>query len=100
MDIQIKYYVNQWWLRLTGADAMAIGRNVFFKRSKGFVSDRLIRHEQEHVRQCSEYLLLGQWWIATLRFITVYIGQWLGAGFRYSKMRFEIEAREAERKKK
>jgi len=37
--------------------------------------------------------------IAIPLFLIVYVGQWIKAGFRYRQIRYEIEARAAEKKK-
>ena len=99
ISIEIKHHYHQKWVKKIGTGAITIGRHIFFKEYKSRVSQRLIRHETEHVRQYNRYRLFGQWWIAIPLFLLVYIGQWVKAGFRYSQIRYEIEARAAEKKK-
>ena len=84
------------WVSKINADAITFGRHIFYTESKMLVSDRLHRHELAHVRQYEKYRIFGIGWISIPLFLIVYVGQWIGAGFRYSKIPYEIEARIAE----
>jgi len=81
------------WVRLAaapGADATTIGRTVFARRGVA-VSERLRRHEYEHVLQYHE---LGR-----ARFLVRYVGEYLRWRLRrhghrgaYRRISFEVRA--------
>lgn len=98
-NVEIKcHYQQKWVRRIFNASGITFGRHIFFSRSRSLVSRRLLKHETEHVRQYNRYRYWGQWWIAIPLFLVVYAGQWVKAGFRYRQIRYEIEARAAEKK--
>lgn len=99
-NIEIKHHYHQKWVKkIFRTSGITFGRHIFYKEYKSRVSQRLIKHEIEHVRQYNRYRLWGQWWIAIPLFLIVYTGQWVKVGFRYKQIRYEIEARAAEKKK-
>ncbi len=98
-NIEIKYHYKQKWVGKIGAKAITFGRHIYFSAYKSRVSQRLIRHETAHVQQYDRHRLFGQWWIAIPLFLLVYAAQWVCAGYRYSQIRYEIEAKAAEKKK-
>lgn len=80
------------WLP-TDADAITFGRHVFFRET--YPSERLVRHEAEHVKQYKEH--------GVVRFLFIYLrdyvsGRLIGLSHRdaYRNIRFEVLAREAE----
>jgi len=73
-----------------GADAITIGRLISVRRSAAG-SERLLRHEEEHVRQWRAYGFVG--------FLRRYLGAYFGSRLRgyghwgaYRRIPFEIEA--------
>ena len=99
-NVKIKYHYHRKWVKkIFRTDGITFGRHTYFRRYKSRVSQRLIRHEKKHMEQYDRYRFWGQWWIAVPLFIFVYICQWICAGFRYSRVRYEKEARAAEKKK-
>ncbi len=79
-----------------GSDAITIGSLICVRKARA-ASPRLLRHEEEHVRQWRE---LGAW-----RFLRTYLGsylywRWQGFGHRaaYRLIPLEVEAEEAARR--
>jgi hypothetical protein len=79
-----------------GSDAITIGSVISVRRAAAG-SERLLRHEEEHVRQWRE---LGAW-----KFLRIYLGsyarwRWRGFGHRaaYRLIPLELEAEEAARR--
>jgi len=96
---EAKYHYHQRWVGWFSRAAVTIGRHIFFKRGSTRVPWRLYEHELEHVRQYARFRLLGQWWVAIPAFLAVYACQWAAAGFRWRRIRYEVEARAAEERK-
>ena len=90
-------HYHQKWVDKIGARAITFGRHIFFNDYKSKVSVRIMRHELAHVHQYERYRLFGIGWISIPLFLVVYVGQWVKAGFRYSQIEFEFEARAAEK---
>jgi hypothetical protein len=85
MKLRIK-----WKSRLVppGYTAWVVYPFMLFRHDRLDVSDRLFRHELEHI-----YQVQRDGW---LRFYFGYLWQWVRGGFKYSKIRYEIEAEAAE----
>jgi hypothetical protein len=95
----IRYHYNQRWVGWLGRAGITFGRHVFFRYPKWVIRKRLYRHEAEHVRQYARFRLFGQWWwTSVVPFLAVYLCQWVAAGFRWRRIRYEVEARAAERR--
>lgn len=77
------------WFVPPGKDAWVIAPYMFFRHAKVDVSDRLFRHELEHLYQVSR----DGWF----RFYLGYVWDWLTNGFDYHKIKYEVEARAKER---
>ena len=93
---EIRYHYCQGWVRRLNRAGITFGRHVFFRNKDFYISQRLYRHELAHVRQYAKFRLFGQWWIAIPAFLAVYAWQWAAAGFRWRRIRYEVEARRAE----
>ena len=97
-DIEPRYHYDKQWVRtISGQGGMTFGRHVFFAYSTHLLTDRLMKHEKQHVQQYARFRIFKWWWTSIPIFLTVYVFQWIMVGFRYSKIPLEIEARAAER---
>ena len=78
---------NSWIPKLLNAGATTVGDTIYIRASK--TSDRsmylLFAHEMVHVRQ---YRSMG----GVFNFLFTYFWQWVGCGFKYSKIPLEVEA--------
>ena len=83
----MKVKLNHWLLKFFPKRfvAVTIGQTIYVR--KPIISTRLLKHEMAHVRQWEQY---GIW------FLVLYL--WESIKHGYTNNRFEIEAREAERK--
>lgn len=90
---ETKWYFNCWWL-FSSFPAITIGNRVFCKysienyKTKPAYFAKLKLHEGTHVLQYEKYSIPGFWFL--------YITDWIINGFRYSKIKFEVEAKMAE----
>ena len=96
-NFEVRFYYCQRWLGPFGRTGIAVGRWVFFRWPFWMVTDRLLDHETEHCKQYDRLRLLGQWWVAIPAFWAAYACQWVAAGFRWRRIRYEVEARRAEK---
>mgnify|MGYP000754129952 CR=1 FL=1 len=87
---------NHWLPKLINANAIVINKKIYFAMSKEKVSDRLLKHEQEHIKQQEEEGFLS--------FLFNYIKEYLGNrldGMKhyeaYYNISYEVEARKAEK---
>lgn len=85
MKLRIIY--NTWFVP-PGSDAWVIYPFMFFRQHRVDVSNRLFRHELEHV-----YQVQRDGWF---KFYLGYLWDWLTNGRDYYKIRYEVEARAKE----
>lgn len=76
---------SHWIPKLFRMGATTIGHTIYFAGPKESVSLTLFKHEVTHVHQAE---MAG----GTIPFLLTYFWQWVGAGFRYSKIPMEISA--------
>ena len=81
MKIRPKYHV--WFLRRSWINGITIYPFIFFKQKKFFVSDRLFRHELEHI-----YQVKREGWF---KFYIKYL--YYQYKFGYKQIPYEVEAR-------
>lgn len=92
----VKHHYNHWLPKLLKANAVTIGKHIFYARSPQLVSDRLRRHEFAHVKQYKKYTIPG--------FLIIYFYEYLKGRISglthlkaYKNIPFEKDAREYER---
>ena len=96
-DFDVQFHYNQKWVRtLSGQGGITLGRNIYFVYRRDQITVKFMKHELKHVEQYSRFRPFGWWWPSIPVWLLIYVGQWICAGFRYSKIRWEIEARVAE----
>jgi len=97
IDFDVRFHYNRKWVRtISGQGCMTFGRNLYFVYRRDQITERFMKHELKHVEQYSRLRLFGWWWISIPPWLFLYFCQWIAAGFRYSNIRFEREARAAE----
>ena len=96
-DFDVRFHYNQKWVRtLSGQGGITLGRNIYFVYRRTQITETFMKHELKHVEQYSRFRLFGWWWISIPPWLVVYVVQWIFAGFRYSKIPYELEAVAAE----
>ena len=83
------WHYNKKWVKWLGILAITIGNSIYTWKSE--LHESTMRHELKHVEQYNRYKPF-----MVIRFIIVYMWQWIKVGFVYRNIPFEIEAREAE----
>jgi len=82
MTVKIKY--NTWFLRKSWIGGLTIYPFIFFKRSKEEVTDRLFRHELEHIYQVQA--------VGWIKFYALYLLENLRNGYKNNKYELAAEA--------
>jgi purine-cytosine permease-like protein len=86
MDPKPARHVVRWFLRRTGFAGVCLAPWGIYILAEHLLSQRLIRHEQQHWRQWER--------MGTIRYYATYVWQVLRYGYAASPM--EVEARAAE----
>lgn len=85
---------NHWLPKLINANAIVINKTIYYALPKEQVSDRLIKHEQEHVKQQEQDGLF--FYVRYLKEYLTNLIKYRSHQKAYWYISYEVEARKAE----
>jgi len=88
---------NHWLPKLLNVNAIVINRTIYFAMAADKVSDRLMQHEKEHVRQQQKevFLFYPKYFKEYIKNLIKYKNH--NKAYRY--ISYEVEARKAEKRR-